>query len=70
MTATTTLPAKRAPRPVDTTPRPWQCSSLTAHYCPLCGDCACGPDKRSIANLSCPLHGRSSQHGERKEMVQ
>lgn len=55
------------PRPT-TRPRPWQCTTLLATYCPLCGDCTCtlGP---SLGNAICALHGPRAEHGTRRGVV-
>lgn len=46
------------------------CTGSSARWCPVCGDCACGPryegagadGERTLDDDGCPLHGASSQH--------
>lgn len=57
-----------APRP-STRPRPWQCTTLLATYCPLCGVCGCGDLGPSLGNAICALHGPRAEHGTRRGVV-
>lgn len=46
------------------------CTGSSARWCPVCGDCACGPryegdgadGERTLDDDGCPLHGASSAH--------
>lgn len=46
------------------------CTGSSARWCPVCGDCACGPryegdgadGERTLDDAGCPLHGASSTH--------
>lgn len=53
----------------DTRPRPWQCTTLLATYCPLCGSCGCGACGPSLGNGACALHGGASRHPTRRGVV-
>ncbi len=45
-----------------------ECTGISAHWCPRCGDCECPrPDDGwadSLNDPACPLHGRDSDHAE------
>lgn len=40
-----------------------ECSSISAGWCPICGDCTC-PDPDNKNDDSCPLHSERGKHGE------
>lgn len=47
------------------------CTGTTATWCPVCGDCSCGPrfegdpdGERTLCDERCPLHASTSPHGE------
>jgi hypothetical protein len=53
-------------------PRAWRCTGQFEIFCPLCGDCTCSltPDRvPNIDSEACPLHGTSTGHPYRSEMV-
>ena len=47
-----------------------ECTGASARWCPVCGDCTCGPryegagadEERTLDDDGCPLHGASPQH--------
>lgn len=39
-----------------------ECSSLSADWCPNCGDCTCPDPEQSKSDDACPLHSADSKH--------
>lgn len=45
-------------------PEKIRCTTLSAWWCPICGDCTCKEYELGIYSEECPLHGEDSIHGE------
>lgn len=41
-----------------------ECTGLSAHWCPIHGDCTCENPEDSMSDWDCPLHSPRSSHGE------
>lgn len=39
-----------------------QCTGVSAHWCPVCGDCTCKKPEDSLSDDGCPLHDIASKH--------
>ena len=44
-----------------------ECTGISAHWCPVHGDCTCRNPEDSMSDDDCPLHSPSSTHGEPQE---
>lgn len=54
-------------------PDVWTCTSVSARWCPIHGDCTCADNPENqdswggpldLDESDCPLHGRTSTHAE------